>query len=146
MPNFAASLKAEITRLSRKELRDETKSLKKAVAAYRSEIAALKRRTTDLERLVKRLAKGRSKAATSSSEKTEPTKLRFNAKGFAVHRQKLGLSAEDSGRLLGVSGQSIYKWEAGKAKPQARQLPAIAVYRKLGKRAARAELARLAGE
>jgi transcriptional regulator with XRE-family HTH domain len=55
-------------------------------------------------------------------------------------RQKLGLSANEMGRLLGVSGQSIYLWEAGKAKPRASQLPAIAKVRKMGKREVRSQL------
>jgi DNA-binding transcriptional regulator YiaG len=38
------------------------------------------------------------------------------------------------GVLLGVSGQSVYKWEQGKAKPRASQLKAIAAVRKMGKR------------
>jgi transcriptional regulator with XRE-family HTH domain len=42
--------------------------------------------------------------------------------------------------LLGVSGQSIYKWEAGKARPRASQLPAIAKMREMGKREVAARL------
>ena len=42
MANIAAVLKEEISRLSRKETRGETASLKKASAQYRAEIAALK--------------------------------------------------------------------------------------------------------
>ena len=38
------------------------------------------------------------------------------------------------GTLLGVSGQSVYKWEQGKAKPRASQMQAIAAVRKLGKK------------
>jgi len=45
------------------------------------------------------------------------------------------------GTLIGVSGQSIYKWEQGKAKPRASQLQAIAVARKMGKRDVAAKLA-----
>ena len=44
MPNIASVLKDEISRISRKEIRRETSSLKKSSTSYRSEIAALKRR------------------------------------------------------------------------------------------------------
>ena len=44
MPNIASVLKEEVVRLARKELKAATEGLKKAVAAHRSEIAALKRR------------------------------------------------------------------------------------------------------
>ena len=46
--------------------------------------------------------------------------------------------------LLGVSGQSVYKWEDGKARPRASQLPAIASVRSMGKKQVAAKLAKLA--
>ena len=60
--------------------------------------------------------------------------------GFAALRKKLGLSATDMGKLIGVSGQSVYHWETGKTKPRASQLQAIAAVRKMGKRAVAAKL------
>jgi DNA-binding transcriptional regulator YiaG len=69
--------------------------------------------------------------------------LRFRASGLAGHRKRLGLSASDFGSLLGVSGQSVYKWEAGEVKPRRSQLQAIAAVRKLGRREAEARLAAL---
>jgi transcriptional regulator with XRE-family HTH domain len=67
--------------------------------------------------------------------------LRFRVDGFATLRKKLGLTANEMGTLIGVSGQSIYKWEQGKAKPRASQLQAIAAARKMGKRDVAAKLA-----
>jgi hypothetical protein len=42
-------LKSEIARVTRKEVRSEAPALKKAVVAYRAEIAALERRAQALE-------------------------------------------------------------------------------------------------
>ncbi len=42
--------------------------------------------------------------------------------------------------FLILAGQSVYHWEAGKTKPRASQLQAIAAVRKLGKRAVMARL------
>ena len=50
---------------------------------------------------------------------------------------------EREGALVGVTGQSIYKWESGGARPRASQLRAIAGVRALGKREARAKLEEL---
>ncbi|MFN0161215.1 MAG: helix-turn-helix transcriptional regulator [Burkholderiales bacterium] len=141
MPNFAVQLKAEISRLSRREIRNETKQLKKSSAQYRSEIATLKRRLASLESTLKRLARGAPGNARPADKEPEE-KLRFRAAGFATLRKKLGLSAEQMGRLVGVSGQSIYHWESGKARPRASQLPAIAAVRSIGKREAAARLAK----
>jgi len=37
---------------------------------------------------------------------------------------------------VGASGQSIYNWEAGKARPRAQHLSALAALRTLGKKEA----------
>jgi DNA-binding transcriptional regulator YiaG len=145
MSNIATALKEEIVRLSRKEVRTDTEGLKKTSTQYRSEIAALKRRVTALEKLVARLSKsataGRAPRATSDSA----TRIRFSAKGLASKRQKLGLSAADLGALLNVSAQTIYSWESEKTRPRQEQLAAIASLRGLGKRQAAAKLQELAG-
>ena len=43
--------------------------------------------------------------------------------------------------LLGTSAQSVYNWEAGKVRPRARHLAAIAALRTLGKKDAAAHVA-----
>lgn len=134
MPNIASILKEEISRLARKELKANTESLKKAVSAYRSEIAALKRRIDVLERQAKKSAKT-SPAKPLEDAESDATH-RWRAAGFAQHRKRLGLSAADCGKLLGVSALSVYKWEQGSARPRAKYLPAIAALRGMGKREA----------
>ena len=134
MPNIASVLKEEITRLARKELRGESSALKKASAQYRTDIAALKRQVLALERLVAKLGKGSLKVDPSSEADAEGgSTTRFSAKRLAAHRTRLGLSATEMGRLLNCSGQSVYKWEQGKARPRAVHMPAIAALRTLDK-------------
>lgn len=134
MPNLAAVLKEEVARLARKELKSNTDPLKKAVATYRSQIAALKRRIEQLERQVKRV--GKAPAAKPQEDAGEDASYRWRSDGFAQHRKRLGLSAAEMGKLLGVSQLSVYKWESGKARPRAKYLPAIAELRTMGKREA----------
>lgn len=140
MPNFSNLLKSEIARIAKKEIRAETGSLKKSVSQHRSEIAALKRRIAELEGMWSKLARAK---ATTAAERVVTTdkNLRFRVSGFITLRKKLELSAAEMGQLLGVSGQSVYKWEQGKARPRASQLQRIAQVRQLGKRQARARLA-----
>jgi DNA-binding transcriptional regulator YiaG len=64
---------------------------------------------------------------------------------MAANRQRLGLSAADFGLLVGATGQSVYAWEAGKTKPKAESLAAIASLRGIGKREVEAKLASLKG-
>jgi DNA-binding XRE family transcriptional regulator len=71
--------------------------------------------------------------------------MRFNAKGFATMRRRLGLSAAEMGLLVGVSAQTIYNWEAEKSRPRQQQVAAVASLRGVGKRVAKARLEELAG-
>lgn len=140
MPNIANVLKSEISRVARKEVRHETLALKKAVAAYRAEIAALKRRAHALEQQLRRLSRGSAKTSSESDNAGAPEKHRFSAKGLAAQRRRLGLSAEECALLVGASSQSVYNWEQGRSRPLARHLPAIAAIRAMGKREASARL------
>ncbi len=145
MTTFANQLKAEIARIAKKSGKAETAALKKSSSNYRSEIAELKRRISALEAGMARSAKQAGKAAKSGAGNKagndgDKEKLRFRQDGFITLRKKLDLSANEMGQLLGVSGQSIYKWEQGKAKPRASQLPAIAAARKMGKKEVTAKL------
>ncbi len=146
MPNIATVLKAEISRVARKEVRADTEALKKQSSQHRSQIAALKCQVAALEKLLRKQSKGvKAAAAAPADEEGARGGLRFRSKGFAAHRQRLGLSAAQAGALLDVSGQTIYHWEAGKAKPRASQLPRIDALRKLSKKGAAAAVAQVMG-
>jgi DNA-binding transcriptional regulator YiaG len=140
MPNVATVLKSEMARVARKEVRGETVPLKKAVSAYRSEIAALKRRAQSLEQALKRLSKVHMTAPRSEAVDESPGKFRFSAKSLASQRRRLGLSSVQCGLLLGASDQSVHNWEHGKTRPLARHMPAIAALRGMTKKEATARL------
>jgi DNA-binding transcriptional regulator YiaG len=133
MPNIGSVLKAEISRLARREIRSEVASLRKASAQQRSSIAALRREIDQLRK--KQRSLGTPSAAGERAPQGEMQR-RFRPGGLATHRKKLGLSAQDYGALVGVTGQSIYKWEDGRARPRAAQLEALAAVRGIGKRKA----------
>jgi DNA-binding transcriptional regulator YiaG len=137
MPNIASALKEEISRIARKEVRSETEDFKKASAQYRRHIAALRRRIDDLERQLKKDSRtSRARGVREAPETASGATRRFSAARLAATRKKLGLSAANFGALVGVTGQSIYKWETGAARPRATQLEAIAAVRGMGKREA----------
>jgi DNA-binding transcriptional regulator YiaG len=145
MPNLAAPLKAEISRVARKELRTATEQLKKVVATQRSEIAGLKRRVQELEKQAKAQSRAvglatKQSAASLTADSADFDGLRFRAAGMASNRKRLGLSAHDFGLLVGATGQSVYAWEQGKSKPRASSLAAIATLRGVGKREVSARL------
>ncbi|WP_341887064.1 helix-turn-helix transcriptional regulator [Variovorax sp. YR752] len=137
MPDITSILKAEISRVARKEVRAEIETLKKASTSHRSAIADLRRQISALEKELRRVSKGTTRqaaAATPDDADGSDTKRRFSATRLAGHRAKLGLSAASYGALVGVSGQTIYHWEQGKARPRAAQLESLATVRSLGAR------------
>jgi DNA-binding transcriptional regulator YiaG len=139
MPNIGSVLKQEIARLSRREIRSEVQATRKASAQYRRHIAALRRQVAALERQVAMLSR-RVRESPAATPSEAQTKFRFVAKGLRSQRTRLGLSAEEYAKLVGVSAQSIYNWEHGHAVPRAAQVAAIAQLRGIGKREARSRL------
>lgn len=144
MANIASVLKAEISRIARKEVRAEIQRLQKANSQHRSAIAQLRRELASLQKQLKQV--GRGQVPGSNGEKAETgLKPRFSAKRLAAHRAKLGLSAADYGSLIGMSGATIYLWERGKTRPRAAQLQQIAELRAMGRRAIKARLEEIKG-
>jgi DNA-binding XRE family transcriptional regulator len=144
MPNIAAVLKEEILRLARREIRGQTHALKRASAQYRKDIAEMKRRVSDLQRRIGPLQKQVLKGAPSPAAPGEASGVRFTAKVLRSQRERLGLSAADYGKLIGVTGQTIYSWEHETARPRRQQVVRLASLRHIGKRDAWARLKQLA--
>jgi len=136
MPDVASVLREEISRLARKEIRQQVGPLKKTTVELRRAVSALKSETTALQRKVNFLEK-QEKRRLEVEPKEMPTKaVRFSPKWVKADRQRLGLSAKDYAALVGVSSLTIYSWESGKSKPRAQRLAAWAEVRGIGKREA----------
>lgn len=146
MTNFATAIKGEISRLARKEARAEVSQLRKTASQQRTAIAALRKELDSVRKQLRRLVTPRPASSSLATPDPEGGGLRFRAQGVASHRKRLGLSAEDFGKLIGVTHQSIYKWERGLARPRAAQIEALASIRTMGKRAAATRLQELAAE
>ena len=166
MANLANALKEEISRIARKEIRQQTAGTAKSVAQGERDIVSLKRQIEDLQRKLSSLrmqdAPGPTAGKKTTSKKTatkkqdrEPvgaasaagrqsSRARFSAKGLRVHRERLGLSADNYGKLIGVSGLSIYNWEQEKARPREGSIAALTTVRGIGKREAVKRLGLLA--
>jgi DNA-binding transcriptional regulator YiaG len=143
MPNIAGVLKEEISRVARREIRSETASLRKASAQHRRDIADLKRQVSDLQGRVALLEKQVLQNVSAQIAAADAKGVRFTAKGLRSQRKRLGLSAADYGKLVGVTAQTIYSWENELSRPRKQQLPALASIRGMGKREARARLEQL---
>ena len=142
MPNIAGVLKDEIRRIAKKEVKAQVGKTQKAAAQYRRDIAKLKRQLGQQEREIKYIKK------QTQQDQPQPTEdelegVRFSARSVKAQRQRLGLSAADYGKLVGVSGLTIYNWEHEKARPRKAQLAALVAVRGIGKKEALMKLAEL---
>lgn len=141
MADFAGALKEEIRRLAKKEIRAETGTTKQAVAQYRREIAKLKRQLREQEKKVAFLEAQEQKRLEQPRATEESIEgVRFSARSVKAQRERLGMSAADYARLIGVSSLTVYNWEHGKSRPRQEQLAALVAVRGIGKREALAKL------
>lgn len=145
MPNVAVVLRDEIRRLARKEIREHVGPLKKSNTELRRSVAALKGEVATLQRSLRYLEKQETRRLASKPKQSEAAGVRFSPKWLKADRKRLGLSAKDYGRLVGVTPLTIYNWEGGKSKPRARQLASWAKVRGIGKREAQRRLELLGG-
>ena len=136
MPNITSVLNEQIRRLAKREITSQTRSTRRLTAQYRRDIAALKRQVASLQKTVAFLERQEKRRVVEQPVPEMVEGVRFRADGIKSHRAKLGLSAKDYGRLVGVAGLTIYQWEGGKNRPRAAQLAKLIAVRGLGKREA----------
>jgi len=133
MADLITPLRGEILRLARREIKAQTEALRATVSAHRKDIAALKRENAELRKLLKTEAKQhrrQPKDVTSGGT----GRSRITSKGVVSLRKRLGLSAADLGKLLGVSPATIYIWESKAPTPKPEVMARLAELRTLGKK------------
>ena len=156
MTAFSESFRSEVARIARKEVKDDVASLRKAVTAYRSEIAALKRdnktqaaQLRSMAKAIEKLLSGAEANAPKPRPPLEPAKPRsgtFSHETLIAKREALGFTQKEMATLIGASSLSVYKWEPGKVTPRAAQLERLQAVLKMGVREARAQLANASAE
>jgi DNA-binding transcriptional regulator YiaG len=142
MPNIAAVLKEEICRLAKREIKANTSSTKGAVAQFRRDIAKMKRELVAQRKEIAFLKAQEQKRLGQPQAKGEDELdgVRFSARSVKAQRTRLKLSAKDYGKLVGVSGLTIYSWESGKSRPRKAQFAGLVAVRGLGRREAMKKL------
>lgn len=121
MPNLSSLLKAEISRISRKEIKASVKSVKNSNADLKKNIADLKKRVLALESQIKKLqplfpAQEKADVSPEAMEKAS-----FSSRNIKALRTRLGISQGDFAKLLGVSSQAVYMMENKGGKLRLRQ-------------------------
>ena len=142
MPNLAALLKEEISKIVRKEVQDQVRELKKTVLEQRDALARLEKQSGPAKaKAAKPAAKPAAKSAAKSAAAKPAAKVskapaddkrkqpRISPDTIKKHRKRLKLSQAQLGELLNVSTNTVLRWEAGTSKPRSKHLPALAQLR-----------------
>jgi len=116
MSNIAKILKDEIKRISRKEIKEATLSLRKDNVVLKHTIAEHKRRIVFLEKQNKQFIVKTEQAQKESM--TEPAAeidtTRITADMIKSTRKRLGVSQVEFAKLAGISYQIVSVWERKK--------------------------------
>lgn len=120
-------LKAEISRLARKEAKQVVAPVQKASSNYRGLIAGLRKQVASLQREVAMLKRAAPKAEKVLASKTEPEgRFWITGKGVKAMRKRTGLTQEKFGNLVGVSVPTVVNWEKAKGKIDIRKKATMA--------------------
>ena len=125
--NIMSVLKAEISRLARKEAKQVVAPVQKASATYRGVIAGLRKQINVLQKEVAILKRAIPSPEKALSTKTEPEgRFWITGKGVKSMRKKAGLTQEKFGKLVGVSVPTVVNWEKAKGKVEIRRKETMA--------------------
>ena len=117
MSNILKELKAEISRLAKKEAKAVVSPVKKASSTHRALIAGLRKQLDALQKEVAGLKRAMPKADRVLEAKTEPEgRFWFTGKGVKAMRKRTGLTQEKFAKLVGVSVPTVVNWEKAKGK------------------------------
>ena len=106
-------LKAEISRLSKKEI-------KTAVAPLMKTTAELRKQVRDLKKQLAGYVKAAGISVPVVEEKPAPSvdKMRFSAKNIKALRMRHNMTQAEMAKALGVSKMAVSGWEQGRSKPR----------------------------
>jgi DNA-binding transcriptional regulator YiaG len=140
-----STIKAEIQRLARHEVRVAFRPLRKEVWGIRLKLSNLLKGFAPLNRWVKETAQSKSKESELSASPEEVKASRLTPERIRGLRKKLGLSQRELGVLVGATLGAVASWEKGKFKPRGEKKAALVALRKVGKRDVKKMLMEKAG-
>jgi DNA-binding transcriptional regulator YiaG len=135
MGKLEQAFRAEIARLSRKEIRAAVEPLRRDVRELRRTVRALSRTVDDLEKALKAARKTQaSPAASLAAPPAEASRARLSPGLIKKLRKKLGITQQELAALLDASPSTVAFWEQGRTKPKAETKARIVALRALGRR------------
>ena len=133
MGKLESTIKSEIQRLAKREIRSTFIPFRREVRAMRLKLSGLSRGITSLNRMAKELHLEEAKPKPEATPE-EVKASRLTPDRIRGLRKKLGISMRELGVLTGTSLGAVLSWEKGKFKPKGEKKAALVALRKLRKR------------
>jgi DNA-binding transcriptional regulator YiaG len=147
MGKMEQTLKSEITRLAKKQVRATFLPLAHDVRRLKRTVSALQKMVAVLARLGAELQAERQAQRAKLVVAPEEVKVARISPGLIKKlRSRLGITQGELATLVAVSTSAVGSWEYGNAKPEGHNREALVALRKLGKREVRGILAAKAEE
>ena len=133
MGKLESTIKSEIQRLAKRQIRSTFIPLRHEVRAMRLRLSSLSKNFSFLDRQAKeQLQKVPKKGLEASPEEVKASRLTPDR--IRRLRNKLGISQRQLGLLIGVTTWAVLMWEKGKFKPKGEKKAALVALRKFRKR------------
>jgi DNA-binding transcriptional regulator YiaG len=145
MGKLESTIKSEIQRLAKREIRSTFIPLRREVRTMRLRLSSLSKNFSVLDRVTKeQLQKVPKRRLEASPEEVKASRITPDR----IHRlrNRLGISQRDLGILTGSSLGAVLSWEKGKFHPKGEKKVALVALRKLRKRDVKKLLAEKAAE
>jgi DNA-binding transcriptional regulator YiaG len=129
------TIKSEIVRLAKRELKRVTVPLRRDVRSLKLTVSQLRKTLSGLERLAARRGSellGERAKLSASPEELE--KARFSPRLIQALRKRLGITQKELATLAGVTVGAIFQWEKGMFDPREDKKAVLVALRKLGRR------------
>ena len=134
MGKLETSIKSEIERLAKREIRKVSVPLKRDVLTLKNTVSKIRKAILPLERFAARQQKELAKREIRLEVTPEEIKKsRVSPRLIQSLRKKLRISQKKLSILVGVTVGAVHNWEAGKFSPKSEMKGALAALRKLGR-------------
>lgn len=134
MGKIESTIKAEIERLAKHEVKTVFRPLRKEVWGIRLKLSNLLKAFAPMNRLAKEVAESKAKGPQLAASPEEVKASRLTPERIQGLRKKLGISQRELGVLVGASIGAVLSWEKGKFKPQGEKKAALVALKKIRKR------------
>jgi DNA-binding transcriptional regulator YiaG len=134
MGKLEATIKSEIERLAKREVRQVSIPLGRDIRSLKVTLSRLRKSVKELERFATQKRKESEKREIRlEASPEELKKSRLSPRLIQSLRKKLKITQKEMAALTGVTEGAVHQWEVGKSEPKTQKKAALVALRKLNR-------------